>query len=445
MFHSLPACLTLSLMAVRCYSINSRRMENAIFRCKIELWSMVNRQLMGRPAGYLKSDSGILGIIAAFFLSRSVINTANRFIYPFASVISRGLGVPLTQVTSVIAVNQATSLIGLFTSQIGDRAGYRRMMIMGLLLLVAGMLLAASVPFYLTLVMAMFLCGLGKTFFDPAIQAYVGTRVSYRRRGMMVGGIEISWSMATLVGIPLIGILINRFGWRSPFFVMAGAGLLCMALIIFFVKDDSGERRAKTRNKGVRPGFFEVLKNRRVLGAALFTFLASFANDNLFVIYGVWLEQSFDLSVVALGLGTGVIGIAELCGSTFTAAFSDRIGLKSTVFTGVALCSMAYLSLPLAGSHLSSALAALFVVFLFFEMFIVAFLSMGTELLPGARATMMSVCYAAGGLGRVAGAFLGGFVWNRLGMEAVSAISAGFSIIALIVIVWATKGWQPGD
>jgi len=40
-----------------------------------------------------QGDKGILGMVGAILASRSVINTANRFIYPFAPVISRGLPV----------------------------------------------------------------------------------------------------------------------------------------------------------------------------------------------------------------------------------------------------------------------------------------------------------------------------------------------------------------
>ena len=47
---------------------------------------------------------------------------------------------------------------------------------------------------------------------------------------------------------------------------------------------------------------------------------------NLFVIYGAWLEKAFNISIVALGIATGVIGIAELVGEVLVATISDRFG-----------------------------------------------------------------------------------------------------------------------
>jgi hypothetical protein len=46
--------------------------------------------------------------LTAAALARLVLNTARRFAYPFAPAIARGLDVPLTHVTSLVALNQGT-------------------------------------------------------------------------------------------------------------------------------------------------------------------------------------------------------------------------------------------------------------------------------------------------------------------------------------------------
>ncbi len=160
--------------------------------------------------------------IVATTLSRLVLNTARRFAYPFAPALSRGLGVPLTAITSLIAVNQATAVLGLFFGPIADRLGYRLMMLTGMTLLVAGMFAGGLFPFYGVVLVALFLAGLGKSIFDPALQAYVSERVPFHRRGLAIGLLELSWAGSTLLGIPVIAVLIDRLGWRAPFFVMGG-------------------------------------------------------------------------------------------------------------------------------------------------------------------------------------------------------------------------------
>jgi DHA1 family inner membrane transport protein len=101
--------------------------------------------------------------------------------------------------------------------------------------------------------------------------------------------------------------------------------------------------------------------------------------------------------------------------------------------------------LPLFSSTLTFALVFLFLVFLTVEFSIVTCLSLSTEILPAMRATMMSGYVAAAGMGRVAGALLGGPVWIIGGMEATAFVSVMISAMGLVSLVWGLKGWNPGS
>ena len=94
------------------------------------------------------SASRLIINVAIATLCRLVLNTARRFVYPFAPLLSRGLGVPLTAITSLIAINWATTIIAMFFGPITDRIGYRFMMILGVTLLALGMFTAYFLPIY---------------------------------------------------------------------------------------------------------------------------------------------------------------------------------------------------------------------------------------------------------------------------------------------------------
>lgn len=385
--------------------------------------------------------SGLAWKVGAATFSRLVLNTTRRFVYPFAPVLSRGLGVPLTAITSIIAATQATSLLGLFSGPLADRLGYKVMMLLGLGLLTIGLFAGGFLPFYGVVLVALLLAGLGKSIFDPAIQAYVGQRVPFQRRGLVIGVLEFSWAGSSLVGIPLVGFLIHYFGWRAAFFALGIAGLLSFVAVALSI---SGDGRSPDRRQpaGYLKAWQTLGKQRSALGAVVFAFLVSAANDNLFVVYGAWLEQSFSLSVIALGVGTGVIGVAELCGESITAAFSDRLGLKRAVMIGTTLCVISYGTLPLMRQSLPLSLGGLFFVFLSFEFTFVSALSLGTELLPEYRATMMSTFLAAAGIGRMFGALIGGSIWLSGGILLTALVSAAISAMGLIALIWGLRGWK---
>ena len=377
--------------------------------------------------------------IAILALCRLVINTARRFAYPFAPVLSRGLGVPLTAVTSIIAVNQGTALLGIIFGPLADRIGYRRMMMTGMVMLAAGMLLGGFLPFYWAVFASLIVAGLGKSVYDPAAQAYLGDHVPYHHRSRIVGLLELSWAGCTLVGIPLIGILIRYMNWHAPFLAMGGLGVLGFAAVAVALPPDGSTHGNGGQLSTLVKSWRSLGHRRSAMGAIGFAFFVSLANDNLFVVYGVWLEQSFQLSPVAIGLSTIAIGIAELKGEIFTAFFSDRIGLKRAVLGGLVLSTLSYGMLPFAGVGLTPALVVLFLIFLFFEYTYVSFTALATELVPEARATMMAGVYASGGIGRILGALIGILVWQWGGIQATAIFSVLMSAASLMSLAWGLK------
>jgi predicted MFS family arabinose efflux permease len=162
------------------------------------------------------------------------------------------------------------------------------------------------------------------------------------------------------------------------------------------------------------------------------------------VIYGAWLEKAFDVGIVALGLGTSVIGVAELAGEIMVATISDRFGLKRVVTLGVMFCIITYGLLPFVSQSFYLALAALFVHFLIFEFTIISSVALCTELRPEMRATIIAGFFAAAGLGRIVGALIGGPIWLNGGIVLTGMISAGLTVFALISLHWGLRGWDKG-
>ena len=385
-----------------------------------------------------------LPIVGTTFF-RLVLNTARRFVYPFAPVLSRGLGVSLSAITSLIAINQVTSLLGALIGPLSDRLGYREMMTAGMAMLAIGMLAAAIFPIYAVVLVAMFLAGLGKSIFDPALQAWVGSRVPYRRRALVMGIMETSWSASTLIGIPLVAILMDRYGWQSPFLVMGGLGCIGAVALFFIIPDEPEPASQKISPAEYIGAYSQLIANKPALGALGYVFFVSAANDNLFVVYGAWLEKSFGLGIVALGLGTSLIGVAELAGEGITAALSDRIGLKRALVTGLSLSVLSYFALPFLDMSLTAALTGLAVLFFIFEFTMVTSISLCTEILPGFRATMMSGFLATAGIGRVFGALIGGAAWQAGGILATGCISGVLTFLGMLCLLRGLTGWRRAE
>jgi predicted MFS family arabinose efflux permease len=376
------------------------------------------------------------GFIGITTVTKLLMNVTRRMIYPFAPEFARGLDVNLSAITSVIAVNQATALLGPVGAPFADRYGYKLLMLLSLGLLIIGTFAAGFIPLYSVLVACLFLAGLCKSFFDPSLQAFIGKFVPIEQRGRIIGITELAWAGATLLGIPAAGLIIERFSWQTPFWIIGLLSLICFGLILKFMPSSPIEKKNPTKNTAsILSNWKTIVRNRQVAGILLFGFFMALASDTLFVIYGAWLEQSYGLSLASIGFSTILIGVSEMLGEGCTALFSDRIGLKRSILLGVSLCAGAYFLLPLLDISLAHVLTGLFLIFFFFEFTYVTAMSLTTELVPELRASTLSAFYAIGGLGRVAGAFAGGMIWSSSGLAGISFISGGCTLLALVCVL----------
>ena len=382
---------------------------------------------MDKPAPRLRFQ------ILAATLTRMVVNVAHRMIYPFLPAFSRGLGVPLESLTLILSVRGGLGMTSPFFGVIPDRLGRRSAMLIGLGIFCVGLALVALIPAYYTFFAAIILVTVTKFIFDPALQAYLSDRVPYEQRGLVIALTEVGWSGAALIGFPVVGFLIARGGWQTPFWPLAGLGLLAGLVLWRIIPPDAPY---PTHADAERPNHFAaVWRSPRVLAAMSIGLLISAANENLNTVYAIWLEQTFKLSLQTLALSVAIaLGFAELAGEGLVMSLADRWGKRRSIALGLAVSVVAYFLLPFLTGYLPLALAGLFFIFIAFEFAIVTSIPLMTELVPEARGAVMSSNVAGHSAGRMLGALLGGYVF-RFGFLWNGAAAALLNLIALGVVV----------
>ena len=367
--------------------------------------------------------------LAAFTVIRMIFNTLHRMVYPFLPIFARGLGVDLTTISYALTARSVVGTVGPFAASVADRRGRRFGMLFGATLFMVGAAVVVFWPSFPGLTISLVLATLGKYIFDPGMQAYIGDRVPYEQRGRTMAITEFGWSLAFVLGVPLMGFLIARSGWMAPFPLMAVLGVLIVGGLTWMLPKD---QLAPNRNSS-RDNFRLVLTSVPALTGLAIGVLASAANEQVNLVFGVWLEDSFGLQIAALGAASAVIGISELSAEGLVAAFVDRLGKPRAIALGLAVNSLAALALPWLGRTEFGALAGLFFFYISFEFTIVSLLPLMTELLPSARATLMACTVAAFSLGRAIGAFLAPRLYT-LGFLAVTLGAIGFNLLAFVAV-----------
>jgi predicted MFS family arabinose efflux permease len=369
--------------------------------------------------------------LAAFSLTRTVLNTSFRMIYPFLPVFARGLGVDLSTIALAVTARSSVGLASPFLGSLADRHGRKWTMLVALGLFSASMALVTGWPIFSTFVAALILSTVAKVLFDPAMQAYLGDRVHYARRGLVIAVTEIGWSGAFLVGVPLAGWVIQAKGWAGPFPWLAALGV-CAALLLSIVLP--ADKPAQAHTQAWRSGLQSIIHNRSALAGLTFGILVSLANEVVNIVFGVWLERAFGLQVVALGAASAVIGLSELGGESLVAGLSDRLGKRKAVAWGVGLNSLACMALPLLDRSLPTALTGLFLSYITFEFTLVSAIPLMTELAPAARGMLMGSNIGGQSAGRAVGALIGPALFGS-GLIANASVAAGFDLLALALLI----------
>jgi len=365
-----------------------------------------------------------------FMVLRTILNTGHRMVYPFLAVFARGIGVEITTLSIVVT---ARSFVGMFAPVFGsfaDQRGRKFGLLAGIVLFTVGSASVALAPGFITFSLAILLGILGKYLFDPAMQAYFGDRVPYERRGTALAVTEASWSMAFIAGVPLTGLLIARYGWNSPFLLLAVLGLVMFVVIWRMIPRDDPPKGTSASLKNVRA----VLTNVPALAGISIALWASAGNELVNLIFGVWLEDSFGLRIAALAGASAVIGISELGGESLVALTTDQLGKPRALALGLTGNILASLLLPVVGRTEIGALVGLFLFYITFEYVLVSHIPLMTEVMPGARATLLSFNVTGHSLGRAIGALLATFIYQQFGFMPVTWIAILFNLFALLAL-----------
>lgn len=368
---------------------------------------------------------------------RTILNTAHRMVYPFLPIFARGLGVDISTMSLLMTGRSLLGATSPLFAHIADRRGRKFGMSLGILIFTLGVGLVAIHPTLWTLAGALILAMIGKYMFDPSMQAYFGDRIPYGQRGTALAVTEVAWSMAFIAGVPVIGFLIDGFGWSAPFPVFTVLGFAIFFVIRRIVPREDPHHDPASNS---RDGYRAVLSSTPALAGISVAMWASAGNELINLIFGVWLEDSFGLRIVALAGASAVIGVSELCGEGLVALTTDKLGKPLALSIGLMGNALASVLLPFIGQTQLGALIGLFLFYITFEYIMVSHIPLMTELVPSARATMLSMNVTGHSVGRALGALLATFIYRQFGFGLVAFTAVIFNLAGILALRRMQKG-----
>jgi predicted MFS family arabinose efflux permease len=350
-------------------------------------------------------------------------------------VFARKLGVDPNVISHLIAQRAFVGTFMPFVIPFIETRGRKFGMLLGLGLFIAGTALVAVSPSLSTFGIALILGLACKAIFDPSLTSYVADHIAYERRGVAIGTLEFAWSLALILGAPLVGWILSRYDWPAPFLLFGLLGIVALFYIALSLKDSEKPAR---HVDGLFGNIAQIAKMPVVLIAFSIGFSITTSNELVNVSFAGWLEDSFQLQIAALAGASVFIGLSELGGEGFVALFVDRVGKVRAAGVGILANCLTAVLLPLIGRTETGALAGLFLFYITFEFTVVSIIPLMTEVMPSARATTLSLAGAAGSLGRTLGALLSPVLY-ALGFPFVTGGAVIFNLLGLAAVWYVSQ------
>lgn len=261
-------------------------------------------------------------------------------VMPLGPDFAAALGIPTSQIGVVGgSYTAAAALAGMLGSLFLDRFDRRLALAVTMLGLVVGTALGGVATGLGTLLLARIVAG---AFGGPATSlslAVIADAIPPARRGKAMGAVMGAFSVASVLGVPAGLELSERFGWRAPFFAVAGLGLLLAMTSVWFMPSMREHLKAP-RPTGVKVKLLDSvtcisLANTALLMVGLF---AVVPNISAFVQHNLGYPRE------RIGMLYLVGGVASFVVMRLVGRFVDRFGSTPLVVLGTALHAVALLT-----------------------------------------------------------------------------------------------------
>jgi len=393
--------------------------------------------LRGAPAWKYGFNLPRLASFPLIVAVRFVINVSLRMSYTFLPAFALGSGLSLEATSTTLSARELTALSAPRIGRTSDRIGPMTVMTWGGLAAAVGLMVAT---FGATgFVIGMIVLGFGRTAHQVAMNAWVGHHVRFENRGQVTGLIELTWGGAALVGLPIVGLLIELSDWRVPL------GLLALGAFGFTLRFRH-HRRAEAKEVAVQSG--KPNMTRGAVGAIATNAAMTGAAQFLFLGHGLWLKDTYGLDTAEIGFAVLAVGFVEVIATLGSSRLTDRLGKRRSVLAGliIMIAMMAALAIE-ASPPLSVGLAMLVVAFLGFEFGIVSAIPLISELDPDARAQMVGRAYSVSTMIRAIVTLIATAIYISQGFALMMAVAAvtGLVALALAALVMVEPGRPVGS
>jgi predicted MFS family arabinose efflux permease len=269
--------------------------------------------------------TGRARIIALILGAQTVANVGPLGIPAIASLIRADLGLSLAQAGSFLSAYYiGPSLVSLPAGTLADRWGVKRLLVLGQVVIAAGLLAASMAGSYAALVALMIAAGFGYGMLNPTSTKAVMGWSPPAHRATLVGLKQVGLPFGGMVGAALLPALAVALGWRVAV-VVSAALIAAGALATLVIYRDPPEVTVPATPSGSRGTMTSVLTSRDLWLLALATAIFAAMQTVWMSFLVLYLESAAGLTLLAASRYLALAQLGGMTGRVLFGLLSDRL------------------------------------------------------------------------------------------------------------------------
>jgi predicted MFS family arabinose efflux permease len=271
--------------------------------------------------------------------------------------LSAGLGVTVRDVGLLVTYGAVILCIGSpIVSWLTTRIGRRLLLSGTLAIIAAGHLASAATESYAALLMLRLAMLAFVAIYTPQAASTMALIVSERERPAALAFIFLGWSLAIAVGLPLIALSANQFGWRETY-ILIGA-LAAISAVLNAASLPSGLKGHPLSLQS----FVYIAKSRALLLILLITLFQMSGQFSITIYMAALVQEIAGGGPAAAGLLFSLLGAAGLIGNLAATRIVQFAGVNRTLGIFIVVMMTGALTFALGTGVLALMAAGVFIL-----------------------------------------------------------------------------------
>jgi MFS transporter, DHA1 family, inner membrane transport protein len=266
-----------------------------------------------------------------------VVGTNGFMIAGLLPEIASSLGVTASAVSYSITIYAiVVAVASPAVSILLPRVSRTTLMALGLVLVAAGTVVAASAPTLDVFTLGRVIAAFGGAALVPPATATAAALATPERRARAIAFVAIGFTAATAFGAPLGTAIAGARGWRLPLYGLATLAALTAVAVAIFVRHIPVGTIISARAR------FAILRDRRILLALVATLLVVTSFNVVYIFSSAVTIHATGGSASLLAVLLLSFGIAGIAGNAAAGPLTDRFGNRTVgiVTLGILFASL---------------------------------------------------------------------------------------------------------